>query len=110
MLAEVGVPVEPGVSHLQNMKRLHTDICSPDKEGGVHIPCLFEDSRLARESREVMRPEDDEDQQARHKAQAELLKQAHTTISGLGKYNEHCSLHGAQLWKLEQRDRCSDYF
>ncbi|KAL8430784.1 hypothetical protein Efla_004020 [Eimeria flavescens] len=83
-LASAGVPVEPGLPHLQNMLRLHVDTCLPGEGGTVQIPCLFEDSRLAREVRELLRPEDDDVMQTRHKAQADLLKQAFTTISGLG--------------------------
>ncbi|CDJ35902.1 uncharacterized protein EMH_0041770 [Eimeria mitis] len=66
------------------MKRLHAETCVPDEEGYIHIPCVFEESRLSKDSQELTKLEDDTDQQIRHRAKAELLKQAHTTITGLG--------------------------
>lgn len=83
-LAKAGVPVEPGLPPLQNMRRLHADTCLAQEGGTVHIPCLFEESRLAKESHEKLTVTDDNEEQARHTAQAEQLKQAHTAISGLG--------------------------
>lgn len=83
-LAAAGVPVELGISPLQNMKRLHAETCLPGEDGHILAPCIFEESRLALDSQQLVKMEDDTDQQIRHSAQAELLKQAHTTISGLG--------------------------
>lgn len=92
-LAEAGVPVELGISPSQNMKRLHAATCLPNEEGYIHIPCSFDESRLAKDSQELTKLEDDADQQIRHSAQAELLKQAHTTISGLGAASKHSVIY-----------------
>lgn len=90
-LVEAGVPVEPGMPLLHNMKRLHTETCLPSADGSVHIPCVLEESSLFEESHELTKISDDFDQQVLHSARAESLKQAHTTISGLGTLATHSS-------------------
>ncbi|CDJ49450.1 Rhoptry neck protein 2-like protein 2 (Precursor), related [Eimeria brunetti] len=101
-LAEAGVPVELGISHVQNMRRLHTETCMPNEDGHIHIPCSFEESRLARDSHDITQLEDDVDQQIRHNAQAESLKQAHTTITGLGALE--CKISSRQETNLTGAD------
>lgn len=83
-LAKNGVPVGPGLSNLQNFRSLHLDTCLPGEQRTLRIPCVFEHSRLAKSAHELSKPYDDEKQQADHRMQAEMLKQAFTTISGLG--------------------------
>ncbi|CDJ67751.1 hypothetical protein, conserved [Eimeria necatrix] len=95
-LVEAGVPVEPGMPLLHNMKRLHTETCLPSADGSVHIPCVLEESSLFEESHELTKISDDFDQQVLHSARAESLKQAHTTISGLGALDCKISSHRAK--------------
>ncbi|XP_026192132.1 rhoptry neck protein 2-like protein 2 [Cyclospora cayetanensis] len=107
-LAKAGVPVEPGLPSVQNMKRLHTETCMPGKDGSIHIPCTFQQSTLAKSSQHFIELDDDLDHQANHHAQAELLKQAHTTISGLGALECKMSSYrgknlGSADWGLQLR-------
>ncbi|KAL8452392.1 hypothetical protein Emed_001397 [Eimeria media] len=94
-LEKLGVPVEPGMPHVQNMMRLHVETCLPGVGRAVQIPCLFEDSRLAQQISSLSTQEDDAMMQARHREQGEVLKQAFTAISGLGAIDCKLSLRQA---------------